>query len=135
MANALLVRAEEHEIDAAGENITIKLVTEPAERSLLLEIPYHRISRLMCVLRDAASLAAQAQQHIPYTGMAIFDPYVVHFVQGGSYPKTGRIALHFQTSEGFPLAVAMDREVAEMTISLLRDELTRPPGGSSERLS
>lgn len=115
-----------------GENITIKLETEPTEQSLSLTIPYHRIWTFMHAIRSAASLAAQRQQQVPDSQMAAVAPYIAASVQVGHHPTTGRIALHLQTSEGLPLHIAMDRELVETTISLLQSELATSPDASKK---
>jgi hypothetical protein len=113
--------------DAVGENITIELRLEPEDRSMLLTIPYNRIWLLVDAIRSAATLAVQAQQRVPAHQMAAVSPYVAQSVHVGHYPATGRIALHFQATEGIPLAVAMSRPVAETTIALFQSELDGPP--------
>ena len=70
---ALLCSVAEYGTDAAGENITIKLETEPREQSLSLTIPYHRIGAFMHAVRSAASLAAQCQQQVPFSQIADTD--------------------------------------------------------------
>jgi hypothetical protein len=116
--------------DAAEENITIKLETEPKEQSLSLTVPYHRIWTFTDAIRSAASLAAQCQQQVPFSQIVAVAPYLAASVQVGHHPTTGQIALHLQTSEGIPLQIAMDRELAETTISLLQLALDESPDGS-----
>ncbi|MGO9238257.1 MAG: hypothetical protein ACLP4V_30750 [Methylocella sp.] len=79
-----------------------------------------------------ASLAAQRQQQVPDSQMAVVAPYIAASVQVGHHPTTGRIALHLQTSEGIPLHIAMDRELVETTISLLQSELATSPDASKK---
>jgi len=129
---ALLSSVTEYGPDAAGENITIKLETEPQEQSLSLTIPYHRIWSLMHAIRSAASLAVQRQQQVPDSQVVVVAPYIAASVQVGHHPTTGRIALHLQTSEGIPLHIAMDRELVETTISLLQSELATSPDASKK---
>ena len=132
MANkeALLTGITEFGADEAGENITIKLLIEPEEQSLTLIIPYHRIWKLMDGIRNAASLAVQCQQKLPHSEKFVLVPYVADSVAVGRYANSEGIGIQFQTSEGIPLSVAMNRGVAETTISLLKSELARPPDGS-----
>jgi hypothetical protein len=132
MANKeeILIGITEYGADAAGENITIKLLIEPEEQSLTLIIPYHRIWKLMDGIRNAASLAVQRQQNLPHSERFVLVPYVADSVAVGHYANSEGIALQFQTSEGIPLSVAMNREAAETTILLLESELTRLPDGS-----
>jgi hypothetical protein len=130
MANkeVVLTGITEYGADAAGETITIKLLIEPEEQSLTLIIPYHRIWKLMDGIRNAASLAVQCQQKLPHSEKFVVAPYVADSVAVGHYAKG--IGIQFQTSEGIPLSVAMNRGVAEATMSLLESELTRSPDGS-----
>ena len=129
---ALLCSVAEYGTDAAGENITIKLETEPREQSLSLTIPYHRIGAFMHAVRSAASLAAQCQQQVPFSQIVAVAPYIAASVQVGHHPTTGRIALHLQTSEGILLHIAMDRELVESTILLLQSELAKSPDASKK---
>jgi hypothetical protein len=124
---ALFSGVTEYETDAAGENIKIKLEMEPNDQSLFLTIPYHRIWSLMLAIRTAASLAVQRQQEVPQSQITAAAPFLADSVNVGTFPKTGRIALHLQTSEGIPLQIAMSRKMAESTISLLQSELDRSP--------
>jgi hypothetical protein len=125
-----LTGVSEYGTDAAGETITVKLAIEPEEQSLTLIIPYHRIWKLMDAIRNAASMAVQYQRKVPYHEIVVSSPYIVDSVEVGHCAKGERVAIQFQTSEGIPLSVAMNREVAETAISLLESEMTRLSSGS-----
>lgn len=129
MANKeeLLIGIDEYGADESGENITIKLMIESEEQSITLVIPYHRIWKLMDGIKNAASMAVQYQQKSPHQKIILLDLYVADSVAVGRDANSERIAIQFQTSEGIPVSVAMNREVAKTTISLLESELAKSP--------
>jgi hypothetical protein len=107
-----------------GQTIQLDLEFDDGQRETF-RVPFERAPRLVHAIVQASAIAEQ-QRNLQSGGMVdIVSAYIVQDCQALTSNDHSTIGIQFRTGSGFPIQVAMSREVTANLAEQLARELAR----------
>ena len=117
-----------------GDEIQLETTIEDGSL-VVLRSEYRDVPRLMLAIREGAAIAEQKQNLIPDSEIRMFSPWEATAVDTGLSPQGDLVGLHYQTTEGVPIELALSKELARETVERLSAELDNLDRGQRPRYS